>query len=640
MFSTYKRVFWLSVVMSLFMFVPFCVTGFSTDVWTRMTRITEWANAGFPWHEQLMTSHNYPFGFELHWTRPLDVIGYAFAWPFIPEFGLKKALEIMSCFVPILVMLIAVRGFFFGIRGYLTPKMAFFAFWLFFYETGWCWGQAVAGYFDHHIFQFALLVWVIALIARSFLVKSYRIYTIPAGILTAIGTWMTVEFFLAVYFCLIPFLINWFVKNKTLKPAIFYTGAYTFCLFLAMLFDHPINGFLTLDFYRTSLFHVLLGSLTLTWLIFLSWPKFRQSIRSRLAIAYSSGIICILLLIFLFGDIILVPTADPFMYHVWMKKVTEMRPCTWKELVVCAILPIIVSSIAILKVRRYYNTRMMPLWIIGATGTLFYSTLSISHTRFGLTQNAFFIFLMCCYLKTVFFPKEHSFYHSLLFIIFYLIFIGTAEKGDLVINRFQEWGINHYLELYKKDPTLEVPDYLKEAFNKALQMENNKNINSVENQEQNTTKPTNSDEDSSYSCTSSKKVWDIVRKDKDNGAIMTDIFEAPQILWETGKPVLAGPYHPNTEGITDFFFIQLDRPPYHRAYELIKKHKITQIFSTNPECSRYLLKNTPNKKPVKNPETTFLYAVYHETKDKPNWLKLEYHDKASNTKLFRVIESK
>ena len=60
MFSNYRRVIWLAMVMSLFVFFPFFVTGFSTDVWTRLTRIQEWANAGFPWKEQLMMGQNYP----------------------------------------------------------------------------------------------------------------------------------------------------------------------------------------------------------------------------------------------------------------------------------------------------------------------------------------------------------------------------------------------------------------------------------------------------------------------------------------------------------------------------------------------------------------------------------------------------
>ena len=136
MFSTYRRVFTLALVMAVFYFIPFFVKGWSTDVWIRFVRIQEWAEAGFPWKETLMMSQNYPFGHEMHWTRPLDWIGYAFAWPFIPNWGLHRALEIMSFYVPPLVFFFGLAAFFYGLRGYLTPKSAFIAFWLFFWGVG------------------------------------------------------------------------------------------------------------------------------------------------------------------------------------------------------------------------------------------------------------------------------------------------------------------------------------------------------------------------------------------------------------------------------------------------------------------------------------------------------------------------
>ena len=104
-------------------YVPFYILGWNTDVWTRFTRIQEWAAQGFPWKEHLMMGQNFPYGHEMHWTRPLDVIGYIFAWPFIPNYGIKDSLEIMSYYVPLLTLLLGVAGFLYALRGYLTPKM-------------------------------------------------------------------------------------------------------------------------------------------------------------------------------------------------------------------------------------------------------------------------------------------------------------------------------------------------------------------------------------------------------------------------------------------------------------------------------------------------------------------------------------
>ena len=51
MFFNYRRVFWLSVAMALFVLCPFDVSGFSTDVWMHFVRIQEWMKASFPMQE-------------------------------------------------------------------------------------------------------------------------------------------------------------------------------------------------------------------------------------------------------------------------------------------------------------------------------------------------------------------------------------------------------------------------------------------------------------------------------------------------------------------------------------------------------------------------------------------------------------
>lgn len=652
MFSTYKRVFWLAALMTIFYYVPFHVVGFSTDVWTRLARIREWAATGFPLQEQLMMSQNYPFGMEMHWTRLMDWIGYAFAWPFIPSMGIKDALEITAYITPLLAILVAVRGFFFGIRGYLTPRVAFLAFWLLFWGIGYSWTQARVGYFDHHIFHFAILVWTIALIARSCRVSDNRICLYLAGVLTAVGSWITgiaVEFFLNVYFLIIPFLTGWLLKNKSLKPALIYTATYTLVLLGFVGFDHPIGGFLTLDFYRTSLFHVLLGGVTVAALGLLCLPCLRTSTARRLIFGILVAVTFGLGFFIAFADIIVVPSADPLMNNIWMKKVGELTPLyeIWDWLVIFAVLPVLLSIGFIVWLPLHLRHRLAPLVLSTVFGLLFYSLLSVFHMRFCISANAFFIFLGSCYFALTFFPHEHSFRRTLYFLLFYLTFIGVALKGTDVINRFRGWGIRHYLELYKKDPSIEVPDYLKEAFEKELEKEkqkaNNNTSPSADTTTNNTLAPKDNtpprEENKSYACEPNKDTWEVIAADKDNGAVLTDIFSAPQILWETGKPVIGGPYHTNVDGLTDLFLIQLDRPPFERARRLIQKHHITQIYFHNPRCENFLFENTPNQKPVENPETTFHHAVYYESEDlMPSWLKLEYHNKENQIKIFRVIE--
>ena len=648
MFSSYKRVFWLSVVMSLFFYVPFNVIAFSTDVWTRLARISEWASAGFPMKEQLLMSQNYPFGFELHWTRPLDYIGYIFAWPFIPNWGMKESLEIMAHYVPVLVMLLAVRGFFFGLKGYLTPKMAFFAFWLFFWGIGYSWGQGVIGYFDHHIFHFALLVWSIALVARSFRVKHNRNYLIAAGIVSGIGTWITPEFFINSYLLLAPFALGWLWRNRSLKPAIIYTTSYTFLLTLVMTFDHPMDGFGTLDFARTSIFHAILGALNLGVLVFLSCPLFRRYKMSRFIYAVLALILLGMILLFGFGDVLFTPMVDPMMYQIWTKKVIEMRPLyeDWVGLFIYAILPILLAVGLTIWCFRTNHRRQVPLALIAITGTLFYATMMIFHVRVGISQNAYFIFLGSCYLNLTFFPREKSLRRSLLFLLFYLLFIGAFSKGNATLNRFKAWGVLRYLERYKNEPDLKVPDFLKEAFDKAIadekaEAEEENNANSSP-KNANDKKENNKDkkppEDEKYSCSGTEKLWKKIKDIKSEGAIFTDIFMAPEVYWETGKPVLGGPYDRNVQGILDLTMIEWDGAPYDKAYELLKKHRVELLFLQNPQCLATVYYDDDKKDFKPNLNKYFHGAVYYETKEMPKWVKLEYWDKKTNIKIFRIVD--
>lgn len=637
MFSSYKRVIWLATVMSLFVFVPFYVIGFSTDVWTRLARIQEWVNAGFPWKEQLMMSQNYPFGLEMHWTRPLDFIGYVFAWPFIPNWGLKEALEIMSCYVPILVMLLAVRGFFYGVRGYLTPKAAFFAFWLFFFNIGYAWGQSSVGYFDHHTFHFCILVWCIAFIARSFRIKDNAKYLIMAGCLSALGTWITPEFFINSYILIAPFLVYWLFYNRSLKPAMIYTTVYSVVLCAVMLFDHQLSGFWTLDLYRPSVFHVILGLGNLGLLGFLSIPTFRKTGLRRLIFGVLGASSLALIMLILFADVLLKPMVDPLQYHFWTKKVSEMRPLweDWKGLMIYSILPILLSLGMLVWVFRRLKNNMAPLVLISVSGLLFYAIMMIFHIRVGISQQAFFIFLASCYFKLVFFPREKSFYCTFFFIVFCSLLLGTALKGSVIITRFKGWGTNYYLEKYKADNTIEVPDFLKEPFDKAVEDEKNDKENVKADKKEDTP-----EEDKSFSCRGTDTIWDFIKADKGTGAILTPIFEAPEVLWETGRPVLGGPYHLNTEGLSDLFAIQLDDKPFDRAYELLKKHQVELLFITNPKCQDSLFNDEKTKKPFEGVEDSFWHTVYYEKKDMPKWLKLEYHNYKTNIKIFRIVEPK
>jgi hypothetical protein len=416
-----------------------------------------------------------------------------------------------------------------------------------------------------------------------------------------------------------------------------YTGVYSGVLCVAMLFDHPMSGFWTLDLYRPSVFHVILGLGNLGLLGFLSIPVLRKTGLRRFIYGILGTLSTAIVFLCFFDGVLLTPMVDPLQYHFWTKKVSEMRPLweSWNDLFIYSVLPILLSLGMLVWALRRLKNNMAPLVIISVLGLLFYAVMMIFHCRVGISQQAFFIFLVSCYFKLVFFPKEKSFRRTFFFVVFCSLFLGTALKGSAIITRFKNWGTQYYLGRYKADNTIEVPEFLKESFDEAVEDEKDDKENVKADKKEDTP-----EEDKSYSCQGTDTIWDFIKTDKGTGAILTPIFEAPEVLWETDRPVLGGPYHLNTEGLSDLFSIQLDDKPFDRAYELLKKHQVELLFMTNPKCQSFLFNDEKTKKPFEGIENSFWHTVYYEKKDMPKWLKLEYHNYKTNIKIFRIVEPK
>ena len=113
---------------------------------------------------------------------------------------------------------------------------------------------------------------------------------------------------------------------------------------------------------------------------------------------------------------------------------------------------------------------------------------------------------------------------------------------------------------------------------------------------------------------------------------------APEVYWETGKPVLGGPYDRNIEGLTDLFQIEWDGAPYDKAYELLKKHQVELLFLQNPRCLTTMYYDDDKKDYKPDLDHYFHGAAYYGTKNSPKWLKLEHLDKKTNIKIFRIID--
>ena len=96
-----------------------------------------------------------------------------------------------------------------------------------------------------------------------------------------------------------------------------------------------------------------------------------------------------------------------------------------------------------------------------------------------------------------------------------------------------------------------------------------------------------------------------------SGAVVTDVFIAPYVIWYTEKPVIASPYHRNVEGILDNHQI-LFSSDMNEVIKLIRKHKVGSIYIPQNMDSDYY------KEPENNCDK--LYGQIMKCGNYPEWL--------------------
>jgi len=103
----------------------------------------------------------------------------------------------------------------------------------------------------------------------------------------------------------------------------------------------------------------------------------------------------------------------------------------------------------------------------------------------------------------------------------------------------------------------------------------------------------------------------IDKKEFPDGAVVTDVFMAPYIIWYAERPTVASPYHRNIEGILDNQRI-LFSADKEEVVRLIRKHKVGSIYLPDNLDADYYVN------PAKNCDK--IYGLITGCSDRPEWL--------------------
>jgi hypothetical protein len=301
------------------------------DTYMRLTRVIQLYDTGL-WYDAVSHRSNAPLGETLHWTRPLDLLLLAGAWLLSPVCGFAEALFQWAIMIGPFLQILTLVALAWGVSPILArPGLSYLPY--IFLSQFYLFVMFQAGRPDHHCLLLFLFTMSFGYTLRLLLFPYAARWACPAGMVSALAVWVSVESLVPLAVNLIVLGLMWVVRRED-----FSAKNLAFCLTLAvalglaLMLERPRQELLVVEFDRLSVFHVFLGgSLALVCLALRLADNLtslgRQTL-TRLAMAMGSGALLLLGVWSSFPKFFQGPFADvdPRIIPVWLDKVGELKP--------------------------------------------------------------------------------------------------------------------------------------------------------------------------------------------------------------------------------------------------------------------------------------------------------------------------
>ncbi|MGE0599634.1 MAG: hypothetical protein AB7J35_05665 [Dehalococcoidia bacterium] len=363
-----------------------------TDSYMRLERVTELVH-GQGWYDNVVERSNAPFGDELHWTRPFDVLIVAGAGPLIPFLGTDDAVFWSGALICSLLHLGIIFALLWAARPLLGQRSPLLVAVVMVQPA--LLTAVEPGRFDHHALQLFLFAIVLGCGLRLLMDGSVR-FAVVAGIAGALGIWVSVEMILPVGILGFALAAQWVLTGSrrpldALRSLSFATAA---GLAVALIVERPPSDLLTVEQDRISIEHVFaaaVAALVLWASTFVSFGGGAANRRGRLLRALAAALTIGGIVMAVFPRAILGPEADidPAIRSIWLDKVGEMQPLLKADIDMVGPLLLytgqafvaLVSVLIVLRNRR--RGQDAAAWAMLALVLVIYLALTLQHLRAG-----------------------------------------------------------------------------------------------------------------------------------------------------------------------------------------------------------------------------------------------------------------
>lgn len=514
------------------------------DAYMRLERVNLLAQTG-NWYDNHIQRAGGPEGADIHWTRPMDVLILATALPLLPFMEMRSAIELGGVVLPTLLSLVLVFICMWSVRPIMQANNLVLIVLLLAVQP------LIQGYFgmgrvDHHAPLAVLTAGVLGFLIRSVFADGKASYPIWAGVLSALGLWISIEF-LVVYAPIVAGLgFSWLIwGNKWLRINRDFSLSSLIVLIVCFAVDTPVQDWMSDRYDRLSLPQLfLLFFPALFWLVLNKGQNITLSFLARTIVASVFGIGCLIFLYSVFPDLFVGPVAeaDPRIGPIWHDKVTEMSP--------------LIKSL-----RQGVWYCLLPL------ACLIYCGLIMSG-RWGAERRKNWFWITLVLLSTSLFALAHT--RTAL----YLAVVTVIVAGPMM-EQALGW-INDRYDGWKKGMTGITVRALFVAgpFCVALGIsEISKGFGSSE--------AVASEQETVKRC-DVKELADYLNSDDFIGVqgesrFVNGVDVGPQLIYRTSHHFLAVPYHRNGDSIYDTYNL-LTTEDYNKSKEILDKYQIDYIL--------------------------------------------------------------
>jgi hypothetical protein len=567
-----------------------------TDGYMRLNRVVQLHESG-KWYDSTYARSNAPYGENMHWTRPLDVLLLTGAWLTSPLAGFNASLFLWGVLISPFLLAASIVILPWAFRPLLGVSNSNLISILFLFQVGTL-GQYYIGRLDHHSLLGFTFIISTGLILRIILGSFNKPLCYLAGLIGAISMWIHIESMMFIFLSFLLLGIFWIFEDEDfVKKNLHYSIALFIFTGVALLLERPWHNLTSIEYDKISIVHwSIFGLISLFWFAVFSFRRRRvfseQGRTHRFMIALLGAVIVVLCVWIVFPDFYRGGYADidPRILPIWLNKVVEVQSPLSREffLPLTQLLGSAFVGIAYIAFVLWKEPdKNLKGWIFILSGILLFASAGMFERRLLHYGNIITMVPLAGLLGIVL--KWESIYLTRISII-----IRSFIRPLTII----AFGAGFLLVGY-----------------------------GFQNIMGNVPVPTGKDMvPLSQMCNRLNKLNPMQERPI---RILAFINYGPEILYRTRYEVIATPYHRNAQGILDTYWIMTAESD-EAAHELILKRKIDMILISNSPGEINFNSAARNKSTFYQRLQTDGYADWLNAVDLPPELSGTY-------KLFKVV---